>query len=78
MLRLRGRPEAVSASLAHHAPLDAETKTVLAFVFRKTLGAAPGRDHLRRLVVHCLLYLTVFPLETRLIHDRVVFEQPRS
>jgi len=56
--------------------LHAETEAVFALVLLEALRAAPGRDHLRRLEENSLLDLVVLPLLARLVHHRVVLDEP--
>lgn len=64
-------------TLTDHASLQTQAQAVLALVFLEALGAAPAAYHLSRLEEDCLLYLVVVPLLARLVHDHVVFHQPR-
>lgn len=77
MLSLRTLLPVALPSLADHAALDAQTQAIFTFILLEALWAAPGWDHLCCLEEDSLLDLVVGPLLTWLVHNHVVFNQPR-
>ena len=68
--------KALSSQLAHLTALNRQAEAVFTLVLLEGLGAAPRRNHLSRLEEYSLLNLVVLPLDSRLVHDHIVFDEP--
>jgi len=68
-------PIALASHMTHHTTLDAQAQAIFTLVL-VTFRTTSRGYHLCTLKKHRLFDLVVFPLDSRLIHDKVVLNQP--